>query len=101
MPDQDGYPTDEELATVREWPSTNIHGLLDYLHSLWWQPEYGWRELEGREGDDKTRHIFASTGGWSGNEDLMSAFRDNFLAYHQAFNSYRRGGHYELVIPAR
>ena len=44
MPDRDGYPTDEELAKVRDWPSDDPVGWLAYIKSIWWAPECVWVE---------------------------------------------------------
>jgi len=35
-----------------------------------------------------------STGGWSGNEELIGAMRMNFILWSQWWWSSRRGGHY-------
>lgn len=97
----DPYPTEDELDKVKVWPYNDPHGLLNYLRDLWWQPEWGWTEYEGKEQGDPVRVVMASTGGWSGNEDLMGALASNFVLYSQMFVSYRRGGHYHLQIPAK
>jgi len=101
MSNDDDYPTEEELDDIEKWPYQEVHALLDFIGRIWWAPDWGWREFEGKEEGNPTRHILASTGGWSGNEDIMAAFRRNYLAYSQCFVSYRRGGHYELSLPKR
>lgn len=95
------YPTDEDLKRIDDWPNDDPHGLLDFIASIWSYADWGWQELEGREGEDATRVVLASTAGWSGNEDIMEHCRMNFFVYHQFFDSYRRGGHYQFSLPAR
>ena len=69
--DSDGYPTEEELLRVEKWPDVDAAAWLAYVKTLWHFPDWGWRE----EGD----RVFASTGGWSGNEDVIAAMQKNFL----------------------
>jgi len=38
--DEDGYPTDEALARIIEWPGDDPKGLIDYIMDLWNYPEY-------------------------------------------------------------
>lgn len=87
----DTYPTDEELRAISEWPSTNARGWFDYIKSIWWNAEWGWSE-NGKE-------LRVSTGGWSGNEDIISAMGDNFILWTMTWKSSRRGGHYEFSLP--
>jgi hypothetical protein len=93
------YPSDEELERITKWPRDDVHGLLDFIREIWHHPDWGWEEFEGRDDGEKIRVVHCSTGGWSGNEDIMVAFRSNFGAYHQAFDTYRRGGHYYFHLP--
>jgi hypothetical protein len=87
--DSDGYPTEAELLRVTEWSDVDAMAWLAYVKTLWHWPDWGWREEDDR--------IFASTGGWSGNEAVIEAMQRNFL-WGVVLESYRRGGHYELRI---
>ncbi len=82
------YPTDEELAKVREWDTTNgdWHEFMDYVEEIWWMPDWGWR----RKGDV----YYVSTGGWSGNEDIVAEMQHNMMFWVMYWYSSRRGGHY-------
>jgi hypothetical protein len=107
MPDQDGYPTDEDLQRIRDWPVVFGHewtALLEFVRSVWWMPDWGIHAStvgpdEAYEGATRW-HI--STGGWSGNEEIIGALRDNgkplgFWAL--CWESSRRGGHYTFIVP--
>lgn len=90
--DADGYPEDDELDKISEWPYTDCAGLLEYARSLWRYPEY-WNVAEDLHK--------VSTGGWSGNESIIGAMMKNRMFWQLAWQSSRRGGHYEFVIPPR
>ena len=67
MFDKQGYPTDEYLALVRE--AKSLEGALELVDDAW---KWGHRSGEVRPG------IWTfSTGGWSGNEDLLEALYRN------------------------
>jgi hypothetical protein len=84
--DEDGYPTEEELETVRKWKYSDFHGLMEYVKSLWNWNGYGFE----RKGD-----IYeVSTYGWSGNEDLIWAMKQNQMFWILHWEQSRRGGHY-------
>ena len=83
--DDDGYPTDETLARIRTWPCGDFDGLMAFINSIWWQ-KYGWKEARG--------YVHMSTGGWSGNEDIISALRENRVFWAMFWYSNKRGGHY-------
>ena len=84
----DTYPTEDELKTVTTYEvnNTNFHDLMDYIKSIWWSPDWGWK----RDGD--TYHI--STGGWSGNEDIIGALMHNTMFWMLYWKQSRVGGHY-------
>lgn len=80
----DLYPNDDVLNALEQWPSTDCDGALRFMASQW-ITEYGTvrdtltdaeRELVG----DETCLRFA-TGGWSGNEELVTALQTNALVW--------------------
>lgn len=81
------YPEETELQKIREWPYQDFDGLMDYISKLWHWPEYIWKE--GAEW-----HL--STGGWSGNEEILDAMIDNTVFWALYWQSTRRGGHVVL-----
>lgn len=90
--DADGYPSEHALEKITAWPARDFNGLLEYVASLWAYPDYVTRAPEART------YTFA-TGGWSGNESLVSALQQNLIFWATCWLSSRRGGRYEFVIP--
>ncbi len=91
------YPTDDEVAAVRNWkfdePGSFVK-FLEYVKAIghyWPMDMFGWSQ-EGR-----TYHI--STGGWSGNEEILGAMQDNFIFWSVCWRSSRRGGHFVFEVP--
>lgn len=67
--DKDGYPTEETLQALRNWPAETIKDAVPFIARAWYYPNMA---EETRPG------LWAfATGGWSGNEDLMAAFWGN------------------------
>jgi len=109
--DENGYPSEAALDRVRTWPDDDPRGWLAFVRSLWWAADWGWSESE----DDEGHWYRFSTGGWSGNESLVSAMQKTMTAEEQYpewlrtmfglwarhWYSSRRGGHYELLVPAQ
>jgi hypothetical protein len=94
--ESDPYPTDSELQVIIEWPHTSKYtDLMEYIRSLWWMPDWGWHR--DTETDDGKYHV--STGGWSGNEDIIRCMRENYMFWSLCWESTRRGGHYVFDIP--
>jgi hypothetical protein len=109
MPDADGYPTKAELRRIRHWqclPAEGVfdfEGLLHYVATIWWHPDL-WtirkrRERAGGRGK-LIRRYSVSTGGWSGNEEIINALQDNRSFWWICWTESRRGGHYEFQVPA-
>jgi len=91
------YPTDEELDTIIKWTFDKEWRLLmEYIHKLWWAADWGWREEDTEDDIHGPVHRYdISTGGWSGNESLISAMRENpNLFWSMCWVQSRRGGHY-------
>jgi len=103
------YPSDDDLTRIKEWRvewlNDGTHPLYGpwfaFIKSLWWMPEWGWSEKDGYDKDyDRPVRIYRiSTGGWSGNEDLLGAMENNFINWTQTFVQMRRGGHYIFHAP--
>ncbi len=81
--DDDGYPTDATLKRIAEWDAADREGALELVRSLWRWPNYATRN------GDEFEFI---TGGWSGNESLISALEENLLIKAMCWWSSERGG---------
>ena len=95
--DEEGYPTEEALAKIREWPYEKQgwrRELMYFVWDLWAYPGFGWHP----HADGNRFQI--STAGWSGNESLIAAMEDNRPFWWTAFIAERAGGHYWLKIPS-
>jgi len=88
--DEHGYPDDDELKRIEEWDWKDPVGLMDFVYSLWAYKDWGWK----REGN----YYYISTGGWSGNEDIMAALGRNQFVWMFNWVSSKRGGHYEFEL---
>lgn len=87
MPDQRGYPTEEELETIRNWDHNDLTGMMEYIRDIWWSSSWGFHEHQ--EG------VYTlDTGGWSGNEEIIGAMRSNHVWWMMFWAEHRRGGHY-------
>lgn len=100
--DDDGYPTEDTLQTIRTWPHDDINGCLDYIARAWWWKDFGVsHELRADELSvvdpsefREDRYLRLATGGWSGNEDVIAALRDNRFIWYQSWCLSARGGLY-------
>ena len=79
-----GYPSARELEMVKRWPIGDPLGWVEFIDGLWTYRDYSRRTQ---------RRWHLSTGGWSGNEDIVAAMRSSLL-WCYGFASHRRGGHY-------
>ena len=86
----DEYPTDAQLAMLKAWPTTDLRGAFEFARALWAYPDYF--SSEGRT-------FSISTGGWSGNENIIGAMQDNLMLWTLCWQESRRGGHYKFEIP--
>jgi hypothetical protein len=91
--DRDGYPAEETLEIIKQWdmnPST-MKDLMAFIASAW-----HWDDM-ARE-TSPGLWVFA-TGGWSGNESLISALKQS-QAWHILFwdSLYLPGGLLVIAI---
>ena len=98
--DADGYPTEETLAAIREWPITtpsDSEGLLLFVQKAWNYSEYFIRvpRRVRRFGVLRRRWIL-HTVGWSGNESLIEALEQHLFFWLLCWHKSERGGHYEF-----
>jgi hypothetical protein len=91
--DEDGYPTEYTLNKIRTWsPADGWNELMEFIKPMWtymFETEY----MSG----GKTEYTLA-TGGWSGNEDIVSALHRNYMFWGLCWNESLRGGQYVFVV---
>lgn len=111
--DSDGYPTEETLERIRQWPVNtwaDAHAAMDFAGKAWsypdrWRCQPRWRDCSQSHVTNwplyrgtVRRYVF-STGGWSGNESIVAAIEANREVMLGAW-SWQRGGHYDFRFPA-
>ena len=90
--DGDGYPTEEELKRIRQWPYEDCGGLLLFVGSACWAyPERGFKQTG--------RRFRLATSGWGGNEEVIGALRENVMFWALCWQSSHRGGLYHFKVP--
>ena len=99
---EDGYPTDATLECIQKWDCVGKEAklaLMKYISQAWWMPSFGWSQEDFVDdfGDAGVKYSL-STGGWSGNEDLIGAMQKNFLFWGLSWVQSRRGGHYIFEV---
>ena len=96
--DDDGYPTDEFLNSISGWHwEDGFNDLLAHAMHGHIYPTYRSEEV-----DEKGNHIWRiSTGGWSGNESIINALKDNPMFWAMCWVQSRRGGHYIFEVKPR
>jgi len=98
----EGYPTEEFLDFVRTFkPSKEItmnNFVEDYLKAAWWPDGIRGFSYKRRVKDRRTLRL--STGGWSGNEEIIAAIKENFplSLFYLCMVQWRVGGHYTFKV---
>ncbi len=97
------YPSGDDLRRIRDWPwpqrenapdPPDWKGLLDFMESIW--PEYGRIRKWPADGGGIVYEFI--TEGWSGCEDVIHSFYDNFIAVEVLWESSHRNGTHVLVL---
>ncbi len=94
---KDGYPEQEELDKIKNWDAIkDPHGCLEYVGQLWVYPDRFIKREKADEFDKKRKVVeyYFSTGGWSGNEDLIGAIMENEYLGMLFHTRWERGGHW-------
>ena len=89
------YPADEELERIANWPVNDWLPLMAFARSIWWMPDWGWRETADPKKLGVTHYCLA-TGGWSGNESIIEALQANFMFWGCCWLESLRGGGYHF-----
>jgi hypothetical protein len=88
---EDRYPEDSELLKIKNWKIDDFTRLFEYIKSLWAYPDY-FRKTGAYK-------YSLSTGGWSGNEDIIGSMQENYVFWGTCWMESKRGGHYKFEIP--
>ena len=88
------YPSEEALAHIEHFDCINgdTTKLIEFIEQLWWMPDWGFKFNK----ENKTLSLH--TGGWSGNESIMSALQENEFFFTLHWNKTERGGHYYFKL---
>jgi len=86
------YPTEADLLAIESWKfnrAKSYRNLAQFVCAIWHWPErarlYGsWLQLH--------------TGGWSGNEEIVSALKTTMF-WMLCWQKSERGGHYYFRLP--
>jgi hypothetical protein len=101
----DGYPHQIELDRIEHWMAgldgqsdwtASMIGLMNYVKRRWKYAEVGYW-TEHLDTGDGTLFYSISTGGWSGNEELIMALEGSTF-WLLTFESMFRGGHYVFKV---
>lgn len=99
--DDDGYPTVDALRLIENWHYENAVGWFDFIHSLWYASDWGWKSEvvphRFREGRNVMKFDI-STAGWSGNESIIKAMERNEMLWWSTHYRTTRGGHYVFEL---
>ena len=98
MLDEDKYPDEESLEQIKNWDvqKNGVDGLLELIEE---NTNWADRQIE-RSGKHVIRYVY-HTGGWSGNEDVIRAMRENYLFWMMTWWKTTVGGHYYFRIPKK
>ena len=89
---EEGYPTEEYLEHVQFMDYQQVFAepwrYVDLIKKGWAYKDYIWEE---------GKKVFISTGGWSGNESIIEAMRQNMF-WWVFWENHRRGGHFTFEM---
>jgi hypothetical protein len=94
--DENGYPDDDTLKQIETFDlGVKFENLHEYLKLIWENWEYAnasWTY------DKNTGCLQISTCGWSGNEEIIAAMKQNYLFWGIFWYQSKRGGHYWFQV---
>lgn len=85
------YLNNKLLEMIKKWDvvKNGIHPLVDLIIDNW-----HWEDYVSLKGNI----LKLSTGGWSGNEEIINVLRENFGFWHTCWIKTERGGHYTFNL---
>ena len=93
---KNGYPTKRELEKIEKWDfmQKSISLLIEYVRERWQYADCGYFEVKGK----RVLKIRMSTAGWSGNESLIEALKNNIVFWTFYWVKSLKGGHYFFKV---
>lgn len=95
--DAEGYPEEKELRMIRKWDVKDFPALLQFIEERWCYNDFIKRNAI-KERNSLYLEWTLITGGWSGNESLVSALLGNRLFEMAWYYEWRRGGKHVFRI---
>ncbi len=95
MLDKDNYPDEDSLREIAKWDilEKGVQGLLDLVEENTHFGDWSF-DIKGKQ----VLRLEYHTGGWSGNEDVISALKENLLFFPMFWKKTEAGGHYYFRI---
>lgn len=89
--DKDGYPSMLSLRRIQRFSlvAYPLPAFLALVRANWWM-DCGW--------EHRGKTLWMSTGGWSGNEDVIDAMDRNLLFWPLSFDTHWTGGHFKFKL---
>ncbi len=87
--DSHGYPDDNEIDKIKNWPWEDLKSCFDFVQTLWRYPEH----FKIYEKGDYIYYRLACLG-WSGNEELIAAMEQNLMLMAMTWVLSKSGGLY-------
>lgn len=97
------YPTDAALERIKGWDISkqeDISALWEFVRGLWIYEDRIAPCASGEWPFDDC-DWYASTGGWSGHEDVIDALRSNHMFWLLCWRASRAGGHFWFKVEGR
>lgn len=90
------YPTEHGLKAIETWDfeKQSVKDFLKLIRDAWNWADVGFYKLRGK----RVLRLELHTGGWSGNEDVIEAMRNNWMFWLLCWKKSVRGGHYYFEI---
>lgn len=95
--DENGYPSEEFLEFIKKY-DTDIMPILDLIDLILEAWNHKMYKLYRKYKDH--RKLELHTGGWSGNEDIISVIKENVYLtdFSMKYIKWEDGGHYTFKI---
>jgi hypothetical protein len=97
--DQDGYPTAVALEILDNFVGSPRQ-MIEYIASIWWPSGAKFDQITVVKNyrDEDEYEWYIATGGWSGNEEIITHLEDTFF-WSRFWEMSRRGGGFSFRIP--